>query len=150
MVQKNTVSETNSNGLNSQVTLVSQGSVSNSTYEFNIVGVPYRLKTHHETRTIENLVGVVQQKMELAIKATRSGSYQNAAVLTALQLAEEIMNLKQNAQNQIAEIESQLSNLKSKLELLEHRDHSNIIPEIIVSESESVNEFSNADVFHHP
>lgn len=105
-----------------QITRVIKDLGSNSIYEFYIAGVPYRLKTHHQAQMVEQLVRLVHQKMEAALKATRSGSYQNAAVLTALQLAEEMMNLKQNARDQISEIETQLSDLKSKIELLEHRE----------------------------
>ena len=109
-------------GLKKRTDTVIPSSDSKSTYEFHIAGVPYRLKTHHDAQTVDQLVGLVHQKMEAAIKATRSGSYQNAAVLTALQLAEEMMNLKLSAKDQIAEIESQLSDLKTKLEGLERRD----------------------------
>lgn len=100
---------------------------SKSTYEFHIAGVPYRLKTHHDAQIVDQLVGLVHQKMEAALKATRSGSYQNAAVLTALQLAEEMMNLKLSAKDQIAEIESQLSDLKTKLEGLEQQNESEVV-----------------------
>ncbi len=99
-------------------------SSSKSTFEFHIAGVPYRLKTHHDAQTVDQLVGLVHQKMEAALKATRSGSYQNAAILTALQLAEEMLNLKLSAKDQIAEIESQLSELKTKLEGLEQKEES--------------------------
>jgi cell division protein ZapA len=161
MVPKNTVNETISNGLKNHgegglVTHIAIGSGSNSTYEFHIAGVPYRLKTHHEAQVVEQLVGLVHQKMQQALRITRSGSYQNAAVLTALQLAEELTSLKYNAQNQIAEIESQLSNLKSKIELLENRDGSQVVHEISVEDANPLSEQGNSgehqETFelHHP
>lgn len=161
MVPKNTVNETISNGLNShgeggKVTHVTKGSGSNSTFEFHIAGVPYRLKTHHDVQAVEQLVGLIHQKMQQALRITRSGSYQNAAVLTALQLAEEMMNLKHNAQSQIAEIESQLSNLKAKIEWLENRDRSQVVHEISVDEIDPLSEHSTTGEhqetleLHHP
>ena len=78
------------------------------TFEFQIAGVPYRIKTHHDENTVIELVSFLNQKMEQALKATKYGSYQNAAVLTALNLAEELMLLKRNALKELDFVEEEI------------------------------------------
>ncbi len=61
------------------------------TYNFLIAGVPYKLKTSHDDATVQELVEFVSSKMNQAMSVTKNGSYQNAAVLTAMNLAEELI-----------------------------------------------------------
>ncbi|AHI05317.1 hypothetical protein BDW_04045 [Bdellovibrio bacteriovorus W] len=86
------------------------------TYDFLIAGVPYRLKTSHDDATVQELVGFVNGKMNQALSATKNGSYQNAAVLTALNLAEELILLKRKAHRELEKLEEKAMQLSMDLE----------------------------------
>ena len=85
-------------------------------YEFLISGVPYKLKTSHEEALVQELVDLVNQKMSQSLAATKNGSYQNAAVLTALHLAEELVLLKRRAHRELEKLEEKTLRLAHDLE----------------------------------
>lgn len=85
-------------------------------YEFLIAGIPYRLKTNHDDATVQELVGFINKKMEESLALTKHGSYQNAAVLTALNLAEELILLKRKAHRELEKIEERVLKLSVDLE----------------------------------
>lgn len=60
-----------------------------NTYELSIAGVTFKLKTLHDESTVQELVEFVNTRIGQAMGSTRSGSLQNAAVLAALNIAEE-------------------------------------------------------------
>lgn len=86
------------------------------TYDFHIAGVPYKLKTSHDDATVIELVEFVNLKMNDALSATKNGSFQNAAVLTALSFAEELILLKRKANKELDRIEEKASRLALELE----------------------------------
>lgn len=85
-------------------------------YEFLISGVPYKLKTSHEEALVQELVDLVNCKMSQSLAATKNGSYQNAAVLTALHLAEELVLLKRRAHRELEKLEEKTLRLAHDLE----------------------------------
>lgn len=86
------------------------------TYDFLIAGVPYKLRTSHDDLIVQELVEFVNNKMNLALAATKNGSYQNAAVLTALNLAEELILLKKKAHRELEKVEEKILKLSVELE----------------------------------
>ncbi len=86
------------------------------TFNFLIAGVPYKLKTSHDDATVKELVEFVNSKMNQAMAVTKNGSYQNAAVLTAMNLAEEIILLKRKVQSELEQLEQQAMQLSLDLE----------------------------------
>ncbi|KYG64608.1 cell division protein ZapA [Bdellovibrio bacteriovorus] len=86
------------------------------TYNFLIAGVPYKLKTSHDDATVEELVTFVNNKMNQAMSVTKNGSYQNAAVLTAMNLAEELILLKRKAHRELEKLEEKAMQLSVELE----------------------------------
>lgn len=76
-----------------------------SVYDFKIAGVPYRLKTSHDESTVKELTSLVQSKVDEAIKLTKNGSFQNAAVLAAMNLAEELLLLKRKTHRELTRLE---------------------------------------------
>lgn len=85
-------------------------------YEFLIAGIPYRLKTNHDDATVQELVAFINKKMEESLALTKHGSYQNAAVLTALNLAEELILLKRKAHRELEKIEERVLKLSVDIE----------------------------------
>ncbi|MBL7671217.1 MAG: cell division protein ZapA [Bdellovibrionaceae bacterium] len=87
-----------------------------ASFEFLIAGMPYRLKTSHDGVLVQELVQLVTSKMDQAMAATKSGSYQNAAVLAALNLAEELVLLKKRASRELERLEEKTLRLALDLE----------------------------------
>ena len=86
------------------------------TYDFLIAGVPYKLKTSHDDATVQELVEFVNNKMNQAMSVTKYGSFQNAAVLTALNVAEELILLKRKAHRELEKLEEKAMKLSHTLE----------------------------------
>ncbi|MGZ3769930.1 MAG: cell division protein ZapA [Bdellovibrio sp.] len=86
------------------------------TYNFLIAGVPYKLKTSHDDATVQELVEFVNNKMNQAMAITKNGSFQNAAVLTAMNVAEELILLKRKAQRELEKLEEKALQLSLDLE----------------------------------
>ncbi|MBO9665898.1 MAG: cell division protein ZapA [Bdellovibrio sp.] len=85
-------------------------------FNFLIAGVPYKLKTSHDDATVQELVDFVNNKMNQAMAVTKNGSFQNAAVLTAMNIAEELILLKRKAQRELDKIEEKAMQLSNELE----------------------------------
>lgn len=94
----------------------STGSADKKTYEFNIAGLPYRLRSSHDDQTVNELVEFVNNKMKQAMAATKSGSFQSAAVLAALNIAEELILLKKRALSELDELEDRALRMSQDLE----------------------------------
>ncbi|MGZ3775288.1 MAG: cell division protein ZapA [Pseudobdellovibrionaceae bacterium] len=86
------------------------------TYNFLIAGVPYKLKTSHDDATVQELVEFVNNKMNQAMAVTKNGSFQNAAILTAMNVAEELILLKRKAQRELEKLENKALQLSHGLE----------------------------------
>lgn len=86
------------------------------TYNFLIAGVPYKLKTSHDDATVQELVDFVNNKMNQAMSVTKNGSFQNAAVLTAMNIAEELILLKRKAHRELEKLEEKAMQLSMDLE----------------------------------
>jgi cell division protein ZapA len=93
----------------------SQNSVK-KTFDFKIAGVPYKLKTSHEEQTVNELVEFVNGKITEAIAVTKNSSFQNAAVLAAFNIAEEMILLKQRAQAELDKLEARALRLSEVIE----------------------------------
>jgi cell division protein ZapA len=87
-----------------------------TTYEFQIAGLPYKLKSSHDEQTVHELVEFVDQKMKQAMAVTKSGSFQSAAILTALNIAEELILLKRKAHRELDLLEEKTLKLANELE----------------------------------
>ena len=70
---------------------------SGASIQVSIAGVPLRLKSTHDRETVQKLVHFVDRKVSECLPMTKSGSVQNAAILAALNLAEELLALRTEA-----------------------------------------------------
>jgi cell division protein ZapA len=86
------------------------------TFNFSIAGVPYKIKTSHDDATVQELVDFVNEKITTALAATKNGSFQNAAVLTALNIAEELILLKRKAHRELEKLEERTLKLALEME----------------------------------
>ena len=86
------------------------------TFDFKIAGVPYKLKTSHGESTVNELVEFVNNKVTEALTVTKNSSFQNAAILAAFNIAEEMILLKQRAQVELEKLEMKALKLSQDLE----------------------------------
>ena len=85
-------------------------------YEVEIGGIGLRLRTSYDQETVDNLVSVVNERFEEALTSTKSGSIQMAAILAALNLAEENLLLKKRANVELDDIQNKAQRILSGLE----------------------------------
>jgi cell division protein ZapA len=85
-------------------------------FHFKIAGVSYNIKTSHDEETVNELVQLVDSKVTEALNFTKNSSFQNAAVLTALNIAEEMILLKRRAKAELEKLESKALKLAQDLE----------------------------------
>lgn len=89
---------------------------SKKAFNFSIAGVPYKIKTSHDDATVQELVDFVNNKMSQAMAVTKNGSFQNAAILTALNIAEELILLKRRAHRELEKLEEKTLKLALEME----------------------------------
>lgn len=89
---------------------------SKPTFDFRIAGVSYKIKTSHDEQTLQTLVEYVNGKVTEAMKATKNSSFQNAAVLASLNIAEEMILLKRRAQAELEKLEQKALKLAQEIE----------------------------------
>ncbi|GIL16270.1 MAG: hypothetical protein BroJett040_00210 [Oligoflexia bacterium] len=86
------------------------------TYELSFAGLPFKLRTSHDEQTVRELAQFVDKKLNEALVATKSGSYQSAAVLAALNIAEELILLKRRALLELDRLEDRALKITQDLE----------------------------------
>lgn len=74
--------------------------------EVQIASVPLRLKSSHDAATVQRLVDQVDSKISEILKASKSSSVLNAAILAALNFADELLVMKQQTHSQLNHLES--------------------------------------------
>jgi cell division protein ZapA len=85
-------------------------------FNFKIAGVSYKIRTSHDEETVNELVEFVNNKVTEALTVTKNSSFQNAAVLSALNIAEEMILLKRRARAELEKLESKALKLSQDLE----------------------------------
>ncbi len=92
-------------------------------YEFVIGSIPFKLRSSHDEKMVQELVSMVDGKIQGAMSALKSGSFQSAAVLAALNLAEELIVLKRQALKEVEYLEGEAR--KAVIEIEELRQLQN-------------------------
>lgn len=96
---------------------MSEGTTSGGrVFEVEIAGVPLRLKSSHDEQTVKDLVQFVDGKIRQALGASKTGSIQTAAILAALNLAEEFLNLKRKTKSELESLETRAQRVLTELE----------------------------------
>jgi cell division protein ZapA len=85
-------------------------------FEVEIVGIPLRLKSSHSEETVQQLVKLVNDKIQQSLNSTKSDSIQTALLLACLNLAEEFLMFKRKALNDLSTVESRALEIVANLE----------------------------------
>jgi cell division protein ZapA len=86
-------------------------------YEVEIAGLPLKLRSSHDSATVQELVTIVNRKVNEALGRSQKSSFQNALLLAALHLAEELVLLKRAARTELGDIEDEALQILNELKL---------------------------------
>ncbi len=85
-------------------------------YEVQVAGLPLKLRSSHDQSTVNQLTGYVDQKVKEVMSAAPSISFQNALLLAALNIAEDLVLLKRVAQQELGALETQTERILEQIE----------------------------------
>ncbi len=91
-------------------------SVNRSVYNVQVAGLPLKVRSSHESAFVDELVQIVDQKVEEAMRANVTVSFQNALVLASLNLAEELVLLRQTLFRELDQVETQSREILNQLD----------------------------------
>jgi cell division protein ZapA (FtsZ GTPase activity inhibitor) len=86
------------------------------TYKVEVGGMPLGLLSSQPEERVLELVKFVDDRFKEALPLTKSGSYQSAALLAALNIAEELFTLKREMLDRITRLEGDAHHLVTDLE----------------------------------
>ena len=86
------------------------------TFEVQLAGVPMRLKTSHDSATVEELVRRVNEKVEKIMSGSPNISFQKAVLLASLHLAEDLVVVKEQSLVELDHLETKAKKILSELE----------------------------------
>jgi cell division protein ZapA len=85
--------------------------------EIKVFGQTYTVKTDAEEDHIQEVARYVNEKMEEVLKKTRSVSTMNVAILTALNIADDLLKEKERRIALLREIEKKSKDLAEKIDV---------------------------------
>jgi cell division protein ZapA len=85
-------------------------------HDVKVAGVPLRIRSTHDQETVQELVRMVDEKINEALRLTPSGSFQHGILLAALNMAEELLVLRQKAQTELTRLEHKAKSIIVELE----------------------------------
>jgi len=92
------------------------GETAKNVYEVHVAGLPLKLRSSHDSHTVSELVKFVDQKVKEAMSANASVSFQNALVLAALNVSEELLLLKQTLGGELSRVEDRTRQILDRIE----------------------------------
>ncbi len=92
------------------------GEAAKNVYEVHVAGLPLKLRSSHDPQTVSELVKIVDQKVKEAMSANATVSFQNALVLAALNVSEELMLLKQTLAGELSRVEDRTRQILDRIE----------------------------------
>ena len=84
-------------------------------YDVQIGGYSLRLKANQGTKKVEQLIQTVETRVQESLKNNKNISTQKALILSCLNLAEDHLALKEQALQEINQLESKLQSISALL-----------------------------------
>jgi len=85
--------------------------------EIKVFGQTYTVKSEAEENHIQAVAQYVNEKMDEVLKKTRSVSTLNVAILTALNIADDLLQERRERMALIREVETKSKDLAEKIEI---------------------------------
>jgi cell division protein ZapA len=86
------------------------------TYDVQVAGLPLRLKSSHDTQTVQELIDLVDGKVKEAMAANPNISFQKALLLATLHVAEDFVFLKRALKGRLDNLETKAKGILSELD----------------------------------
>ena len=86
------------------------------TYEVHVAGMPLRLKSSHDEKTVQELIELVDAKVKEALSSSSNISFQNALLLASLHVAEDLVFLKRAVRNRLDSLETKAKGILTELD----------------------------------
>lgn len=89
---------------------------SRQTYEVQLAGMPLKLKSSHGSSTVNELVHLVNEKIQDALKTNPNIPFQKALLLASLHIAEDLVFLRKTAVAELDQLEAKAQEIISDFE----------------------------------
>jgi len=93
-----------------------QSEAKTETYDVHVAGLPLRLRSSHDEKTVQELIDLVDAKVKEAMAANSSISFQKALLLTSLHVAEELLFLKRAVRSRLDLLETKAKGILTELD----------------------------------
>ena len=91
-------------------------STNSETYEVHVAGMPLRLKSSHDEKTVQELIDLVDAKIKGAMASNSSISFQKALLLASLNMAEDLVFLKRAVRSRLDSLETKTKTILTELD----------------------------------
>ena len=85
-------------------------------YEVQVAGLPMKLRSSHDEETVQELIQIVNSKVNDAMAANKTISFQNALAIATLNMAEELLLLKKTARRELDRVEERARTILDQVE----------------------------------
>ena len=85
-------------------------------HNVQVAGLSLKLRASHNAQTVSELIKIVDEKVKDVMGANRTVSFQNALLLAALNIAEELFLLKKTATTEFDKIEERTRIILDQIE----------------------------------
>jgi cell division protein ZapA (FtsZ GTPase activity inhibitor) len=85
-------------------------------FKVQVAGLTLKLKSSHDEETVKELASLVDKKINEALENGKNVSFQNALLLASLHLAEDLILLRQMANQKLTNLEVKTLDILSDLE----------------------------------
>jgi cell division protein ZapA len=91
-------------------------STKSETYEVQVAGLPLRLKSSHDEKTVQELIDLIDLKVKEAMSSSSSISFQKALLLASLHVAEDLVFLKRAVRDRLNLLETKAKSILTELD----------------------------------
>lgn len=85
-------------------------------YEVHVAGLPLKLKSSHDEQTVQELITLIDKKVNEAMASNASISFQKALLLAALHVAEDLVFLKRAVRDRLDLLENKAKGILTELD----------------------------------
>jgi len=85
-------------------------------YDVHVAGLPLRLKSSHDQKTVQELIDLVDSKIKEALTTNSNISFQKALLLAALHVAEDLVFLKRAVRSRLDNLETKAKGVLTELD----------------------------------
>jgi cell division protein ZapA len=89
----------------------------NQIYEVQIAGLPLKLRSTHDEKTVQQLIALVDKKVREAMALNKGNmSFQSSLLLAALHIAEDLLNYRNATDLELQKLESRALQILTEIE----------------------------------